>query len=78
MDDSKKSKAHSKAVNNYAAKNYDRVHILLRKGEKERWTTEALNRGFVNDKGQLSLSAFIRDCVEKQINNPDSDCKPSD
>lgn len=63
---------HSKAVNKYAKKSYDRVHVLLPKGEKEKWISEANSRGFD------SLSPFIRDCVEKQINNPDSDRKPSD
>ncbi len=68
---SKKDKVtHSESVNRYAAKTYDRIQVLAPKGEKSRWTDEALKRGFVSDKGQVSVSRFVRWCVEDKIGKP--------
>lgn len=61
---------HSESVNRYAAKTYDRIQVLAPKGEKSRWTDEALKRGFVSDKGQVSVSRFVRWCVEEKIGKP--------
>lgn len=71
---SKKEKVtHSESVNRYAAKTYDRIQVLAPKGEKSRWTDEALKRGFVSDKGQVSVSRFVRWCVEDKIGKPNKD-----
>lgn len=55
------------AVTRYVKKNYDRIVLNLRKGEKQRWQESASERGFD------SLSAFIRHCVEKEIDIDNSD-----
>jgi len=66
----KKKKSHADSVNDYARKVYDRIQVLAPKGEKGRWTAEALKRGFVSDKGQVSVSRFVRWCVEEKIGKP--------
>lgn len=54
------------AVTRYVKKNYDRVILNLRKGEKQRWQESASERGY-------TLSAFIRHCVEKEIDIDNSE-----
>ena len=73
MKEKKEKVTHSESVNKYAKKAYDRVQVLLRKGEKERWSNEARSRGFVTDKGQVSVSRFVRWCVEDKIGKPNKD-----
>lgn len=64
-------KSHNKAVNKYARKNYDRVPILVPKGERERWTDAARRLGFIHPvTGQVSVSRFVRWCVEEKIGKP--------
>lgn len=55
-------KSQINAVTKYRKENYDRVVLDLRKGIKDIWQAESDARGFD------SLSAFIRFCVEKEIN----------
>lgn len=59
-------KSQIKAVTKYRKKNFDRVVIDLHKGIKDTWQSEAEARGF-------SLSAFIRYCVQKEIEVDNSD-----
>ena len=78
MKEKKEKVTHSESVNKYAKKAYDRVQVLLRKGEKERWSNEARSRGFVSDKGQVSVSRFVRWCVEDKIGKPQIDNTQTD
>lgn len=55
------------AVTKYRKKNFDRVVLDLHKGIKDTWQLEAEARGF------KSLSAFIRDCVQKEIDDSEND-----
>lgn len=41
---------------------YDRVGLYLKQGEKERWQAEADRQG-------ISLSEFIKRCVNEKISN---------
>lgn len=41
---------------------YDRVGLYLKQGEKERWQLEA-------DKHNISLSEFIKRCVNEKISH---------
>ena len=52
--------ASSKAKQKYNAKAYDRVQIMIPKGERETWKTEAEKRG-------LSLNALIQQAVKCYI-----------
>lgn len=71
---SDEKKSHNKAVNKYARKNYDRVPILVPKGERERWTDAARRLGFIHPvTGQVSVSRFVRSCVEDRIGKPQID-----
>ena len=76
---SDEKKSHNKAVNKYARKNYDRVPILVPKGEKQRWTEEARRLGFIHPvTGQVSVSRFVRSCVEDRIGKPQIDNTQTD
>ena len=47
-------------INEYQQRNYDRITVMASKGKKQEWQTPAKIKG-------VSLSAFIMDCVEKEI-----------
>lgn len=56
------SKAHGEASNRWNAKNYDRICVLVKKGEREKLKAYAASR-------EMSLNGFIKYCIEKEINN---------
>jgi len=47
-------------VNRYQKEKYDRITVMATKGKKEEWKAAAALKG-------LALSAFVMDCVEKEI-----------
>ena len=47
-------------VNKYQKENYDRITVMAAKGKKEEYKKAA---SFKN----MKLSAFIQDCVEKEL-----------
>ena len=47
-------------INNYQREKYDRITVMAAKGKKEEWTAAA---AFKN----MKLSAFVVDCVEKEL-----------
>lgn len=47
-------------VNNYQKENYDRITILVKKGEKKRYKETA-------DARKMSMTEFIVNCIEKEI-----------
>ena len=54
------SKAQQTAVNKYMKKNYDRVNLMLPKGQKEVFQTHATNRN-------ESLNAFVNRAIDEAI-----------
>lgn len=55
------SKSHIQAANKWNAKNYDRLNIFVKKGERDRLKAYAASRN-------MSLNAFVLYCIEKEIN----------
>lgn len=55
------SKAHIAASGRWNAKNYDRITVFVKKGERDRLKSYAASRG-------MSLNAFIKHCVDKELN----------
>jgi len=49
-----------KYINDYQKEKYDRITIMVKKGEKERYKDLAKERG-------MSMTEFIVDCIEKSI-----------
>lgn len=60
MSDGKK--AAYEYINNYQKKNYDRITILRKSGEKERLTKIA------KDKGYRTVTEFINACIDEKLN----------
>ena len=56
-----KKKAAYDYINDYQKKNYDRITILRRSGEKEKLTKIA------KEKGYNSLTDFINTCIDEKI-----------
>lgn len=54
------SKAHIKASNKYNAKAYDRLNIMVKKGQKEKIQERANSLG-------LSLNGYITQLIEKDM-----------
>lgn len=54
------TKSRSEINNAYARKAYDRINVLVPKGERDRWKLAASSRG-------KSLNQFIVDSVEKEM-----------
>lgn len=59
MSDGKK--AAYEYINNYQKKNYDRITILRKSGEKERLTKIA------KDKGYRTVTEFINACIDEKL-----------
>lgn len=57
---SPQSKAHIKASNKYNAKTYERLNILVKKGERERIKAYAESKG-------LSLNAYVTGLIYKDM-----------
>lgn len=57
---SPQSKAHQKASNKYQAKAYDRMNLLVKKGERERIKAYAESKG-------LSLNAYVTGLIYKDM-----------
>lgn len=55
-------KAAYEYINNYQKKNYDRITILRKRGEKERLTKIA------KDKGYRTVTEFINACIDEKLN----------
>lgn len=53
-----KSKTSSQVKNRYNEKNYDRITIMAKKGNKEKWLKLA------KEKGYKGLNGYIIDCIE--------------
>lgn len=49
-----------KYVNDYQKENYDRITVMAKKGKKAEYQAAADLKG-------MKLSAFVQDCVEKEI-----------
>lgn len=47
-------------VNQYQKEKYDRITVMAQKGKKAEYETAAKLKG-------MKLSAFVQDCVEKEI-----------
>ena len=56
-----KKKAEYDYINEYQKKNYDRITILRKSGEKEKLTKIA------KEKGYNSLTDFINTCIDEKI-----------
>lgn len=58
------SRTSSDVKNRYNKKTYDRINLVLKKGEKERIQQQAEARGYpsVNSYIVAALSAFCEDC----------------
>lgn len=54
-------KTSAEVKNRYNKKTYDRIEIVVLKGEKDKL------KQFAKDKGFTSLNAFILDCIDKNI-----------
>lgn len=57
---SPQSKAHQKASNKYQAKAYDRMNLLVKKGERERIKAYAEAKG-------MSLNAYVTGLIYKDM-----------
>lgn len=57
---SPQSKAHQKASNKYQAKAYDRMNLLVKKGEREKIKAYAESKG-------LSLNAYVTGLIYKDM-----------
>ena len=57
----KMGKTSAASKNKYAAKTYDRITTLVKKGEKETIKAHAESKG-------MSLNAYINDLIEKDMN----------
>ena len=57
---SPQSKAHQKASNKYQAKAYDRMNLLVKKGEREKIKAYAESKG-------LSLNAYVTGLIYKDL-----------
>lgn len=62
----KKFKARNKYINDYQKNKYDRVVILLPKGEKETLNQVAKNKGFNN------ITDYVKSLIEKDQNENNS------
>ena len=58
------SKAHIKATNKYISKTYDRVNLLLPKGDKDKIKAHAEAQG-------LSLNGYINKLIAEDMNKQD-------
>lgn len=56
------SKALQKAVSKYNKKSYDRLYILVKKGDKDKIKAVA-------DKNGLSLNQFVTMAIDEKMNN---------
>lgn len=56
-----KKKAAYNYINDYQKRNYDRITILRRSGEKEKLTKIA------KEKGYNSLTDFINSCIDEKL-----------
>lgn len=54
------AKTSAAVKNRYAAKNYDRIQVLAKKGEKDRYKSHAESLG-------KSLNAYIIDLIERDM-----------
>ena len=61
MDENKK-KAAFDYINSYQKEKYDRITIIRAKGEKEKLTELAREKGYKN------LTDFINTCIDEKIN----------
>ena len=61
MEDEKK-KAAFNYINNYQKEKYDRITIIRPKGEKDKLTELAKEKGYKN------LTDFINTCIDEKIN----------
>ena len=57
---SPQSKAHQKASNKYQAKAYDRMNLLVKKGERDKIKAYAESKG-------LSLNAYVTGLIYKDM-----------
>jgi hypothetical protein len=48
-------------INNYQKEKYDRITILRKKGEKERIS------GIAKERGYRSLNEFVNHCIDKEL-----------
>ena len=53
-------KSSTKAKNKYNSKSYDRISVIVKKGIKDEWKSEAEKQG-------LSLNAFIEQAVKNLL-----------
>ena len=60
MDDKKKKAAYD-YINDYQKKNYDRITILRKSGEKEKLTKIA------KEKGYRTVTDFINSCIDEKL-----------
>ena len=60
MDEEKKKAAYN-YINEYQKKNYDRITILRKAGEKEKLTKIAKEKGYNN------LTDFINSCIDEKL-----------
>ena len=65
----KPNKAHNKAVNKYISKHYDRVNLILPKGDKDIIKRVAASRG-------MSVNGFIQSLLEAEIARCKTESKP--
>ena len=59
QSNTKKSKVSTKAVNNYVARNYERISVVIPKGTKDQLKQAA-------DRDGQSLNRYILECVERR------------
>lgn len=58
------TEAQARATKKYIKEKTDDIRLRVAKGTKELWKEEAEKRG-------MSMTKFVKSCVEKEINNGD-------
>lgn len=61
MSENKNSAARIKANNKYRAKTYEQISLVVPKGTKDYYRSEATKQGYT------SLNAFIKDAIKEKI-----------
>lgn len=67
MEENKKLKTYYKYQNEHLKEHYDRINLLVPKGDKELISEAARQEGLFNKKGSPNLSAYINSLIYKDM-----------
>lgn len=56
----------NKYIQDYVKENYDRVELRMPKGKKNLLKTLATQHGITDDKGKVSVSRMVIECIEEK------------